>query len=86
MKLDQQILVGYKIHLLFDLSFDNQELTFLSDCDVSNIGNLICEDESNVPECGFDGGDCCLKNGAKMECTVCDCHLNIIPPFEPCKI
>ena len=71
--------------LTMSVSFFINESTFLSDCDVSRIGNMVCEDESNVPECGFDGGDCCLKNGVKMECSVCDCHLNTIPPFDPCK-
>ena len=56
-----------------------------SECDIVKIGNLICEDESNVPECGFDGGDCCLKNSVKSNCTICNCHLNTIPLFNPCK-
>ena len=26
------------------------------------IENQYCEDENNIPECDFDGGDCCQQN------------------------
>ena len=39
-----------------------------------------------MPECGFDGGDCCLEAPlATFDCFTCNCHLNLIPPFDPCK-
>ncbi len=36
-------------------------------------GNGVCEDEVNIPECGYDGGDCCNENAA-CGCTDCTCH------------
>ena len=30
-----------------------------------NVGNGVCQEEYNNEECGFDGGDCCLKKGDK---------------------
>ena len=32
------------------------------DVELENIGDGICHDFLNRPECGFDGGDCCLKD------------------------
>ena len=61
-----------------------RQMKFLSECDIVKIGNQICEDESNVPECGFDGGDCCLKNSVKSNCTICDCHYLV--NFVKCQI
>ena len=29
---------------------------------LENIGDGICHDFLNRPECGFDGGDCCMKD------------------------
>ena len=33
----------------------------LSDCgdNVALVGNGFCEEETNISECNFDGGDCC---------------------------
>ena len=31
------------------------------DVKAENIGDGICHDFLNRPDCGFDGGDCCLK-------------------------
>ena len=37
------------------------------------IGDGICDDESNVYECDFDGGDCCGSNVNTYYCSVCAC-------------
>ena len=56
----------------------------VSDCEISKIADGICQDEVNVPECGFDGGDCCkLHHG--NECQQCICHKSIGIPILPCK-
>ena len=39
----------------------------------------ICDPENNVPECGYDGGDCCAPGNAQVcvtaeECTCLDCN------------
>ena len=34
-----------------------------------NIGDGICHDYLNRPDCGFDGGDCCLK-GSVANCLI----------------
>ena len=40
------------------------------------IGNGICDDESNVRECNFDGGDCCGSAIIRKFCKFCECHNN----------
>lgn len=58
---------------------------FFSECEISKIGDSKCQDQVNVPECGFDKGDCCMAEVDKSECYSCECHFNIIPPFDPCE-
>jgi hypothetical protein len=41
---------------------------------ISWVGDGYCDDETNIEECQFDGGDCCLENVDLMYCTVCVCH------------
>ena len=36
------------------------------------IGDGVCDDENNVPECDYDGGDCCVDSEQK-HCKVCEC-------------
>ena len=36
------------------------------------IGDGVCDDENNVPECDYDGGDCCVDTEQK-HCKVCEC-------------
>ena len=31
------------------------------------IGNGICDGVANVPECRWDGGDCCIKEACKIK-------------------
>ena len=36
------------------------------------IGDGHCDDENNIPECNFDGGDCCIDTEQK-HCQKCEC-------------
>merc|ERR1711976_153641 len=36
------------------------------------MGDGHCGDETNTPECNFDGGDCCTDT-AHEYCTICQC-------------
>ena len=38
------------------------------------IGNGLCNDETNNPECNYDGGDCCVACVKRENCTECACH------------
>ena len=53
-------------------------------CNASKIGNLICDDDINIPECYYDLGDCCYTNSKKSSCSACICHLWITSTFAPC--
>lgn len=37
------------------------------------LGDGYCDDEANVPECDFDGGDCCAEETNNDYCQVCQC-------------
>ena len=39
------------------------------------IGDGICDDVSNIPECGFDEEDCCLPDVA-LACDKCTCFVH----------
>ena len=39
------------------------------------VGDGYCNDEVNIPDCGYDKGDCCLSNVITNHCTDCTCHL-----------
>ena len=36
-------------------------------------GNGKCDDENNIPECDWDGGDCCGDNVRTQYCKECLC-------------
>ena len=38
-----------------------------------NVGNGNCDDYNNVPECNYDGGDCCGSCVNKEHCSNCTC-------------
>ena len=39
-----------------------------------DLGDGVCDDDANNPECNFDNGDCCLNTQAsKQYCTQCLC-------------
>ena len=40
------------------------------------VGNGFCNDETNNPDCNYDGGDCCVVNPNKNFCSKCLCHLS----------
>ena len=37
------------------------------------IGDLVCDDWTNNPECEFDGEDCCNPNSDFSHCINCEC-------------
>ncbi len=48
----------------------------LSDCPEyleGKVSNGLCNDESNIPECAFDGGDCCGDDVFTIFCDICRC-------------
>lgn len=48
----------------------------------SNIGDGICNDGNNIEVCMYDGGDCCLRDLDKSQCTDCNCITE--DDFDPC--
>ena len=48
---------------------------FQSDCaNLTLVGNGLCNDLTNIPECDFDGGDCCGSCITTEFCSECQCH------------
>ena len=41
---------------------------------IENVGNFVCEDELNTPECHFDGLDCCWEPEYADFSTCEDCN------------
>ena len=39
------------------------------------VSNGFCNDETNNPDCNYDGGDCCIVNANIISCFECVCHL-----------
>jgi hypothetical protein len=37
------------------------------------VGNGFCNDDTNIAECDYDGGDCCGDNITSEHCTECTC-------------
>jgi hypothetical protein len=37
------------------------------------VGNGFCNDDTNIAECDYDGGDCCGYNINSDHCTECTC-------------
>ena len=37
------------------------------------IGTGWCNDENNIADCGFDGGDCCGQDIKTLHCSDCEC-------------
>ena len=38
------------------------------------VGNGFCNDETNNPDCNYDGGDCCVVNANTVSCSECICY------------
>ena len=50
------------------------------------IGNGYCNDESNNPECVYDGGDCCGSCMNTDHCSECACRDENAPILDlSCK-
>jgi hypothetical protein len=47
------------------------------------LGDGECDDTTNIPECGFDGGDCCGENVDTSQCTECQCLTSGTEPPTP---
>ena len=45
-------------------------------CDKDWLGDGICDDETNISECDYDSGDCCLNEITTTNCHECICHEN----------
>jgi hypothetical protein len=39
------------------------------------VGNGFCDDDTNVAECDYDGGDCCGYSVTSEHCTECICFI-----------
>ena len=39
-------------------------------------GDGYCDDEANIPECGYDFADCCELENDRSFCSNCTCHLS----------
>merc|ERR1719188_2919310 len=46
------------------------------------ISNNVCDDITNRPECGFDGGDCCNMDADRDNCWPCVCYIFDYVPSE----
>ena len=38
------------------------------------MGNGVCNDDANIADCNYDGGDCCLSPVNTEHCSDCSCH------------
>ena len=47
------------------------------------VGNGFCNDETNILECNYDGGDCCGSCIITDYCTNCTCIGNVISNGVP---
>ena len=68
----------------------NASISDLS-CQVWDIvGDGYCDDEANIPECGYDFRDCCNLENDRSLCTDCNCFLSgedlVSYKDESCKI
>ena len=73
----------FRVKFWWEISyFTVYSLPFTADCAEPNwFDDNFCDDENNVPECGYDGEDCCDPNSnLVMYCTVCAC-LNCNDPY-----
>ncbi|CAM9104677.1 unnamed protein product, partial [Hapterophycus canaliculatus] len=58
---------------------DSVTIDMIELCDVANMGDGYCQNDNNIPECAYDGGDCC-------ECTCVPLiDTTTSSTFEGCK-
>ena len=67
MKKQKDVTVWYPLHCSAVYGFVCEKRRY------ENTGDLICNDENNFKECGFDGGDCCGHSVDTSACTTCEC-------------
>lgn len=46
------------------------------------LGDGYCDDEANVEECAYDGGDCCDAEANVDYCDICQCYNDEIGTTE----
>lgn len=47
---------------------------FLTGCEQFHLmGDGFCDDSTNVKNCDFDAGDCCIPNKVLIFCEFCKC-------------
>ena len=51
----------------------------------SLVGDEYCDDEANVPECGYDLKDCCQLQNDRSLCQDCYCHIQEVNQNCPVK-
>ena len=62
------------VYLLFFTGVDPVNIT-MPNCPAEFwVNNGKCDDEVNIPECDYDGGDCCLEPYVQGFCTICVCY------------
>ena len=42
--------------------------------DLSYVGDGLCDDLTNIVQCSYDGGDCCLDDKKTFYCKDCKCQ------------
>ena len=66
-------------HLDLETSENEEKVNKI--CELNKVvGDDICDDNANVFECKFDGGDCCW--GFKGACLKCDCYSKLWFHFD----
>ena len=59
------------------LTIDNMRAEFFSGkCNTPTnmyVQDGYCDDDNNIQECNFDGGDCCLEEVLEDYCSICAC-------------
>jgi hypothetical protein len=66
---------GYNVNMeqCTECKCSHQE-TCLAGVNHAFIGDGVCNDETNIAECNYDGGDCCGFDIIYDHCTDCNCH------------
>ena len=55
----------------------SSDTSSFSDCPHPQwIGDSLCDDKTNTPDCDYDGGDCCGYNVNTDFCSDCKCYVN----------
>ena len=65
----------HQIIYMFYVTLTNKWLFVLA-CNIFMqhwVGDGFCDDQTNSPDCYFDGGDCCGTDVNNLLCTTCEC-------------